>query len=289
MYLTLLSIGTAIALFSICLYGNGGCFLPSSVLAKLDNGGAYSSLIIGRITSYWPLHLAMVLFCLLAWKKNKAFCILLISTFFLHMVFGKNGWFGRYEVYYIIFLLIPVLHFAQNSLSVKKFLILVLFLPLFFKPLFACTLLSPPASANIFHQQVQMAEVAKKLDDAIAVNDLGLVALRTEKYVLDLVGLGSYDALKARQAKPNNANWISQLMQKNDVYYAIIYDSWFKYIPSNWIKVGELYLLGTRITPASSIVSFYATSKEHAMKLKNTLLEQRAQEDPERYRFLVAE
>lgn len=131
-----------------------------------------------------------------------------------------------------------------------------------------------------------MAKIAKKIDEPVAVNDLGLVALRTNKYVLDLWGLGSYEVLEARW-EARNVEWLSSLMAHKKVSYAIVYDTWFPYRPTNWIKVGELKLLEKRITPASDTVTFYATSEKKAHKLAEILIEQGKANKSHKFRYIV--
>jgi hypothetical protein len=131
---------------------------------------------------------------------------------------------------------------------------------------------TPLAASNTYNQQAQMAKLAKILAEPVAVNDLGLVALRSGQYVLDLWGLGSIDALRYRKSS-TNSEWISELMEKKHVNYAFVYSTWFKQRPDNWIKVGELKLLQKRITPAEDTVVFYATDQAHAEKLSSAIKE----------------
>ena len=56
-------------------------------------------------------------------------------------------------------------------------------------------------------------------------------------------------------------------MAEKKVEYAMVYDSWFPVTPKNWIKVAELKLPGRKVTPASDVVSFYATSPSSAGRL----------------------
>jgi hypothetical protein len=141
------------------------------------------------------------------------------------------------------------------------------------RPLWQSTLLTPAAARNIQDQQVQMALIAGKyLNKPVAVNDLGAVALSSRQYVLDLWGLGSYEALSLR--RDPNADprvWIPRLMADKKVEHAIVYDSWFPVTPENWIKVAELKLPGRQITPASDVVAFYATSPGSAETMSDSI------------------
>ncbi len=55
---------------------------------------------------------------------------------------------------------------------------------------------------------------------------------------------------------------MKKLCEDSHIGLVLIYDEWFTDIPNDWIKLGELRLSKTRITPAGSEVAFYATSKE---------------------------
>ena len=139
--------------------------------------------------------------------------------------------------------------------------------------LWQSTLLTPIAAQNIYDQQYQMAVIASQyLKKPVAVNDLGAVALSSSFYVLDLWGLGSYEALSLRKdPKGDPRQWIPRLMADKKVEYAIVYDGWFPVNPDNWIKVAELKLPGIKITPAGSVVAFYATSPESAATMAESI------------------
>jgi len=157
-------------------------------------------------------------------------------------------------------------------------------LPLVFYSLTSDTINVPLASSNISNQQGRVAVIARSLGEPVAVNDLGLVSLRSGVYVFDLWGLGSMEALKARQAGGDSA-WIESAMESKQVKYAFIYDDWFPERPGGWIKVAALKLLEKRVTPASDTVSFYATDPASAMKLKEVIERYAAGIESPRVRF----
>ena len=270
--------------FSIYLNSKGLGFLPSSVLAKSSHADSTSTLqnLISNIKKHGFLLIPIFSICIIRFKEDKPFSLMLICVTALHFLFGKHGWYGRYEVYYILFILVISL---KLFLRFEPKLWLVVFtLPFVFPDLVYATVTTPLASSNIFNQQAKMAAITKILDDKVAVNDLGLVALRSKNYVLDLAGLGSIDALNNRKIG-GSIDWISKLMEKKDVKYAIIYDSWFPQRPHNWIKVADLKLLQKRITPASDSVAFYATSDEGVIKLRKVIDAFLQENASESYRF----
>ena len=123
-------------------------------------------------------------------------------------------------------------------------------------------LLTPIASNNIYEQQYQMQRFLQDFHhEPIAVNDLGLTSYGNSHYVLDLWGLGKLEAFYAR-ANREPENWMNQLAKAHNVRTAIIYDSWFPTVPSNWVRVATLHLSKLRLTPAESQVSFYVLDQE---------------------------
>jgi len=141
------------------------------------------------------------------------------------------------------------------------------------KPLWDSTMQTPLASKNIKDQQIQMALITSQyLNKPVAVNDLGAVGLSSSRYVLDLWGLGYYEALSLRRDPNGNTRlWIPRLMKEKGVDHAIIYESWFPETPANWIKVAQLRLPGRRVTPASDLVTFYATSPSAADEMAQAI------------------
>ena len=123
-------------------------------------------------------------------------------------------------------------------------------------------LLTPIASNNIYEQQYQMQRFLQDFHhEPIAVNDLGLTSYGNSNYVLDLWGLGKLEAFYAR-ANREPENWMNQLAKAHNVRTAIIYDTWFPTVPSNWVRVATLHLSKLRLTPAESQISFYVLDQE---------------------------
>jgi hypothetical protein len=187
----------------------------------------------------------------------------------LHFLLGRHGWFGRYEVYFVLF--VTVIALKQLTDSQPKMWWLVFVLPLPFANLVKATLHTPLASSNIHDQQIQMGEIVSILDENVAVNDLGVVALRSNHYVLDLLGLGSLEALKQWQSGGGDGPWVSELMHRKNVEHAIVYTELFPKNSAHWIKVAELKFLQEKITPAYEVVAFYSTSEAAAIRLKKAV------------------
>lgn len=270
---------SAVALFSLFLSRMGVGYLPSSVIAKSDTTGLASIAMnaIGQFEKYGWIIVAMLVMCTLL-PNRKRLVMLLITVTALHTLFGKNGWFGRYEIYWLTFLGVFFMHVCVTRLKARTTAVIFGLLPLAFAQLVYTTLATPLASAAVYNQQYPMSQIAQRLNAPVAVNDLGLVALNSRQYVLDLWGLGNLEALKLRKSE-RGAQWIKDLMDRKNVHYAFVYEEWFPERPDNWIKVGELQMNIPKIATAFNHVAFYATDEASAQTLKD-VMQTYAQEQP---------
>ena len=207
--------------------------------------------------------------------KRKQLAAVTILAVTMHFVAGRYGWYNRYEIYILAFELTIILYltlpliikkwFSTNKNNVMLFIVILLAGVIsrdIGKPYIYDLFTIPTASNNIYEQQYQMHRfIADYYQKPVALNDLGYVSYQNSHYVLDLWGLGSQKALKAR-LNSDDPNWAQALIDETNVGLVMIYDNWFNKIPSEWLKVGELHLGKQRITPAKSYVTFYATNKE---------------------------
>jgi hypothetical protein len=276
---------STVVLFSLFLARIGVGYLPSSVIAKSDTTGLSSIVMnaIGQFEKYgWIIVALLVMGALL--PDRKLFVMLLISVTALHTLFGKNGWFGRYEIYWLTFLGVFFMHLCVIHLKARTTALIFGLLPLAFAQLVYTTLSTPLASAAVYNQQYPMSQIAQRLNAPVAVNDLGLVALNSRQYVLDLWGLGNLEALKLRKTE-NGSGWIKDLMDSKNVHYAFIYEEWFPERPDNWIKVGELQMHIPKIATAFNHVAFYATDEQSAQALKDVMQTYALEQPTGKYEF----
>lgn len=263
--------------YSYYLYLNLGEILPSSVMAKQDSlskGGVLS--VIENI--YQNLKVYGFVFCLYISsffhikQKNYAFIFSIVFSMFMFLMFGKTGWYGRYEVFYITFILILFIHNIYEKFRFEpNHIYLFCLTPLMFLNLIYCTLTTPLASSNIYNQQYLVSQFVKKINKPVAVNDLGLISYFSDNYVLDLWGLGNSKALTAR--KNNELDYVFSLSKKYNTEILIIYTEWFSTENlSKFTHVADLYLNEKRITTASNKVSFYVSNENLISDLKNELL-----------------
>jgi hypothetical protein len=279
-----------VAAFSSFLLGIGLGWLPSSVLLKtqLAPAGATlpeTALALARAVVWSPgLYPRLVLLgtaALFVWRALRptgdaavrplaaAGAVMVIA----HLVGGKYGWFGRYEVYAMISAGALSLYLYRSAVSSwlrvqsagaagSAALAVALVLGL---PTVRATALTPLAANNIYAQHYQMHRFAVDYAGGapVAVNDLGWVTYRNDGYVLDLWGLGSVEAGVRRGA--NEPGWMDEMVTRHGAQLAMLYEEWFgEQIPSGWKHLGTLRLSRFRVTPAASEVAFYATDSAAA-------------------------
>lgn len=213
--------------------------------------------------------------------KRKPLALAATLAILMHFVAGRFGWYHRYEIYILSFMLLTLIYLLSPFITkyVEKqpgnfiyanVIIISLFTIIgieYVRSLFSL----PIAANNIYEQQYQMHRFAVQYyNEPVAVNDLGYVSYKNSNYILDLWGLGSEEAFHHRK-NDNDSEWMSVLCKEKSIGLVMIYENWFDNIPNEWILAGTLNLSRARITPASSKVNFYATNPANLKVLKDKL------------------
>jgi hypothetical protein len=203
-----------------------------------------------------------------------AFALIVIVA---HLAAGRYGWFSRYEIYVLGGVVAVALYlwrgWLRSLVEVAPWpaALAAITLPtiLVTAPHYVyTTLLTPVAANNIYEQQFQMHRFATEYHRApVAINDLGLVSYRNPYYVLDLYGLGSEEARRARTRETLRppAAVMAEMAARHDVGLAMIYDQWFKdatrdAIPKTWTRIATLHLSRPAISADHPEVIFYSTA-----------------------------
>ncbi len=178
---------------------------------------------------FWPIALTAVLAAL------------------AHIVAGRWGWFGRYEVYVVSFEIAALLIVFRPVLTAPAILRLS---PIFIAVLTAMialpyveTLRRTPGAARWVHgQQYQMHRFATEFFPATpAVNDLGWVSYQNENYVLDLWGLGSEEARTHRANEGLQPGWVRDLAVEHNAAFAMVFDHALgAAMPSEWCRIAQM-------------------------------------------------
>lgn len=276
-YRYLVSAGIALLIlsgFSFYLWQHTGAILPASVMIKLHDSNSFIGIIPILLEA---LLAAVLIFGFRKQPRRLLFCVYLFSVLSAHLMFGKSGWFSRYEVYALssaglallyYFPLSNVSQFMQKPAD--KLIGISVIVAVSFNYLMT-TLSVPNAAHNIYSQQVQMRRL---LDDSglsrVAVNDIGYISFRNKGYVLDLWGLSQSEIAKMRFE--NQPEWLN-VVSRYHVPLVMIYQTWYppSAIPKNWILMGTLELKTSTFfldSIGSKHVSVYATAPAAAKLLK---------------------
>jgi hypothetical protein len=215
-------------------------------------------------------------------KDERVYSISVAFSLLLHLMFGHYGWYARYEIYIWVFSLLSLcfLYSSSISLAINRYkagfsIVLLISVILLCQPYVKVFSTLPYAANNIFdehyHMQKYVTEYYKK---PVAVNDIGYVSYKNDYYVLDVAGLSSKEAFDARQKAPyGEVSWMDSLAKIHNIQLAMIYETWFPTQPSNWKKIGELYITRDQIIIGGPIVSFFTLNDSIRPEVKRQLTE----------------
>lgn len=268
-------LAVVLAAFSAFLLANGTGPLPNSVMVKSvvaeqGGSGALSNLatnlkheqafgILGALL----LALGAALSSRLR-LPDRMLAGWAVAVAGLHLLAGRFGWVGRYEVYAwaaVLLMLLVVYRSALRTFVARE--------PLWKTVLLALSLLAlvtpryllywaraPHIAHNVFSEHYQMHRfVTDFWQRPVAANDIGWLAFRNEQYVLDLEGLASTKALANRGG---DGSWVAPEAARHDVRLAIVHERWQGSFPPDWVPVGALVLEGTRVMITDPVMAFYA-------------------------------
>ncbi len=274
--------------FSIFLHSEGLPVLPLSVLIK---GNAYSSSHTGLMAQLrtvrrniygdmlgmdrFSLDVLVLTFIALAWKDRVRLRRYIFAGTALvggaHLLIGRFGWFGRYEVYAVIFSTMLCMYVLSEG---QRFLFgyFVLGLTLCAAPYIETTQSTINASLDIYRSQYQMHRfVTEFYKGDYAVNDLGMVSFqrRPGAYVLDVYGLASPEA--ARQSI-KSAAWLHGIVERHGIKLAMLFPDWFT-IPDDWKAMAQMCEPGRPVVMTEQCMVFYSTTPSAEAQIRSELQE----------------
>ena len=278
--------------FSLFLVRHGLPPLPSSVLAKAGFGmlGAHGAAgnaraILLNTISFNVSQPGFAPLCLIAainlavfavpgrWRRPGCLILPLTGAALCcaHLVAGKLGGVGRYEVYAELCGAVTAL--VAWSPVLAPYLARGGAVPVVLAALLPMALLGnavraqmdgPYAAADIYAQQYQMRRFALAFwHRPIGVNDLGEVSYGNPDYVLDYAGLGS-DAARVARSLATGPDWMGELALRHQVGLVMIFPAWFPQVPQGWREMARLQLLVPNVIAGGPTVSFYATGADAA-------------------------
>lgn len=246
-----------------------GQALPSSVLVKLE--GVVSDLLHRYASPAAWGSATFLAACtgLIVWAARRGrlaaprTALAVVGVVVGQLVAGRYGWFGRYEVYAVLFAgfgalvaVAPALRALAGRSPRAAWALLLAALPCFV-PLARGTLLTPLAVRSIATQHVPMHTFTRHFDGVVACNDLGWVAYRAPHRVLDLWGLGSEKARVLRGEMGQSRAFLEAVTAGEGVGVAIVYDTWFREVPPTWTRLGTLVSAWPNVGPDEREVAFY--------------------------------
>ncbi len=262
--------------YSVFLVNMGLSPMPASVNAKsavVSDSGSMASILGNLVNSLKSLRGLVQLFMLVPLvslffsKKRSRIEKLLAATamvaVILHLVVGRSGWFHRYGVYMWAFSILITFQLYRNILEKQRIPAVILLLVLSADYLSGYTKITY-ASGNIYQQQYQMRRfVHGWLQEPVAVNDLGLVSMGYDEYVLDLWGLATPAALQGA----SDPAWVDSVAAVNGVNYAIVYRDEIPGI-QHWVHVARMQIAPPLVVCVNGGVDFLAAPWASADSLR---------------------
>lgn len=196
------------------------------------------------------------------------------ATALAHVVFGRFGWFSRYEVYAVAGAVMATLVMARSwlvSTTSRSVAAAALFAVAF--PYVVDAARSPEASRGTYGQQYQMHRfVVEHWRRPVAANDIGWLSYRNPHHVLDLWGLGSEETRRVARRRGLGSEVIAELVAQRGIELAIVYhEKLLQETPAGWQRVGVLF--APTVTGADDEVGFFTTTYGSSRELRGLLRE----------------
>lgn len=294
---TFVIIISELSIFSIYLKSLGLPWLPSSIIVKTAGGDGKSilSIIMSNLYDSFTDRQGLILvacafacLCVVLFDKQNPKRKLLIMTLFslvLHFVAGHYNWLHRYEIYIWIYLLLIVVYvwgkfiptlltepYSERNLF-KLIVVFFIFFGITGLEYFNNLKMLPIVSSKIYNQQYQMHRfIVDYYKKPVAVNDIGFTSFDNDNYVLDLWGLASQQAFRARMKDLTGA-WLDTICNEKNVKLVMIYPQHFRRIPTQWVKLGKLVIKKNGPSDIHDSVTFYSTKKIFSHKIIKLLHE----------------
>lgn len=292
-----LASGVPLALYAGFNRALGQGWLPNSVMAKSAtlNGGSRTPNLgaaLDRFTTDPVLSFVAVscaILAVIAWPQRRPWFVpattVALGTLF-HVTFAQVGWYERYQVYLLGLGVYTALLAARELLpapseergELRLAPLLVLSLLLLSSTKISLTVEVPKAANDTYQQRYQAGLFLQRYyrDRPVATGELGYISLEHDGPLTDLLGLGDYDVLKAREAadgKPGQAYWLRLGRDRGFPVAAVYPSTLFFETPDEWILVGSWTLPRQPITAFERSFQFWATTPEEVAPLRAHLEE----------------
>jgi hypothetical protein len=260
-----------LAAYAAFLVANTGHPLPNSVLSK-DDMFPRAWRTIWQPEAFVPVLVAGAA----ALRTRGHLAWIALAAAVGHLAFGQVGLLGRYTAYVLV---LAVLAAAWSWRAELRALVagrdgrrLAAMIALVLASVHArATLSTVEASAHVWRLQGQMRRIADALDAPVAVNDVGWVSLGNPRYVLDLVGLASTEALAHRLAG-DPPGWMADLAAARGVAIVMVFEPWFpEGLPPAWTRIGTLATERSPFDPTLREVALFVPDAARVDGVRATL------------------
>jgi hypothetical protein len=280
----------------------GWFFLPASILMKQTVLGDARSSLLSSVTnnvahSEAPaafvtlLIAALLLIVFQARTARRASVypplVIFVVASLLHLAFAKFGYLFRYESYLMVLgsLAVGIASLRmqreqgtspRGAADIATAVALVVVL-IFGSRTLGSNAVVANMAGHIYRQQFQLARFLGRYYDRrpVALNDIGAVTYYTRVRVRDLMGLSSLDVARLRRSGLWDADHLNELLHRDDVGVAAIYDSWFhgdRAFQREWQRVGA-WVTDVEEEPGEGTVTFFAKNTAEAETLRAALRE----------------
>ncbi|MGZ4736727.1 MAG: hypothetical protein ACXV8R_14055 [Acidimicrobiia bacterium] len=243
-------------------------FFPNSIVIKsaLSTNSSVSGLVksphdLVSGLQKDPMVLACTLlaavFLIWAWcggsRRVAAPAIAFFVTALLHANFADFGWYERYQTYLVVvgvYLVFQILAdiVPANFHAAAKFSLVIAILALSVARI-DLTTSAPRASSNTYRQRYQLGKFFEREFDhqAVATTELGYSSLFHDGPIVDVLGLGSHEALDIVQGPGLDDHRLTALLDAKQARVFVAFAE-FPQRPAGWIPVG-VWILDERIVP----------------------------------------
>jgi hypothetical protein len=268
-----------LVLFSVWLTASGLSWLPDSVLLKAvlygsPAGGRIHAFVangIGNLTTAPGALLAAATLAVVIGAARRdgpvAAGVVAIFVLIAQLVAGQLGWFGRYEAWSLLALMLlaliawsPIRDRLDSMSRLGQAMVVGCLILLFAAPLRAAAT-TPAAAHGFYGQQLQMARIVRDLGiKRVAVGDVGLVAWSNPGvHVLDLTGLASHDVALRRQCCGVDSQWLQATAARHGVEMVMLYGEMVPEGVPGWGRLAQLTFAGRNVRLGGEVVTIYVT------------------------------
>lgn len=211
-----------------------------------------------------------------ALRRYWAFAVAVGLAGLAHVLLGQVGWMSRYEPYILAITLGGATWLAGRAYARAPWAMMVVVIGATILSYYYVTRVARDhviQAKAVDIRQMQIARLAKEVLGApVAVNDLGAVSWQNPKYVLDLWGLASAEALDLRR-RATAPGWADAMVARHQIDLAVIFPEWYLQFPgTGWVRLGQIgYSDAARPPNFQPPLTLYATSPEAAARLRPAL------------------